>query len=202
VQDALFVHLRILWCLLEKDAVPGAPSPAVLTDFNSRFATQEDIFQQRDSQEVLVEERSVVITRIANLRRPSKYAANASRLEEFWFAYFATSCARYGLARWQPDLRDTPYSLYNATHRIVAIDSFRQAVQAGAYSYMAADPRLLGDMTMLFRIYDQFVHHRQHGRYMQEFRKPGTLITKEAKSAAYAGRSRVSAYLLQYMYSS
>jgi hypothetical protein len=178
--------------LLSKDSIPPLPSPATLAAFHSRFATQEDILECRDSQNLLVDERTVIFVRTSSLLKPVKYAADAARLEEFWYAYFATYCARFGVTLWRPDLRDTPYSMYNAILRIIVIDTFRQAVLAGAYRYKGADPDLMSNMLMLFRMYDNFVHHRQRNRFLIEMKNPGALLAQEAKGAAYAGRDRVS----------
>ncbi|KNZ52066.1 hypothetical protein VP01_3705g1 [Puccinia sorghi] len=44
-QDALYVHIKIIWNLLEQKSIPGPPHPNTLTEFNSRFSDAEEIAQ-------------------------------------------------------------------------------------------------------------------------------------------------------------
>ena len=42
-QDALYVHIKIIWNLLEKKAIPGPLHPSNLTEFNSCFSDEDQI---------------------------------------------------------------------------------------------------------------------------------------------------------------
>ncbi|KIY46351.1 hypothetical protein FISHEDRAFT_47424, partial [Fistulina hepatica ATCC 64428] len=200
LKEALFLHLRIMWCLLEVEALPPVPDSNVIAIFNSRFTSEEDIMQSRENGRPLVEATSVVIARAGSpLKKPGKFASDAARVEEFFLHYIAAQCAKYGLVQWCPDLRDTPYSPYNTAHRVAAIDSFRQVARSHAYSFYGAIDGQLDDLPLLFRIYDHFVHHLQQRRFSYERQKPGTVISVEARSKIYHARNRLAEKRKDYL---
>jgi hypothetical protein len=191
MQDALYLHLRILWGLLASNAIPALPPNELLVQFHSRFATDDDIILARDSSTSFIAASTVEIVRAATDRYPSKAASKARKVEEFYYKLVATLLARYGFWGWWPDLRDTPYARYNAACRVVAIHSFIQATQSHYFDFLEPDLELLEDTSMLFRMYDQFVHFRQRKRLEQELKNPGSLVPKEQLSAVYMARIRV-----------
>ncbi|WAQ90762.1 hypothetical protein PtA15_13A161 [Puccinia triticina] len=42
-RDALYVHLKLIWNLLEQKAIPGPPHPDTLREFNSHFSNAKQI---------------------------------------------------------------------------------------------------------------------------------------------------------------
>jgi hypothetical protein len=149
IKQALYLHIRILWFLLEKNAIPSTPSATELALFHSRFASEDDVLNARTSERNLIDSTAVHIARATLVKNPSRHIADARRVEEFALEYLSTFCARYGLARWVPDLRDTAYSLYNSAHRIVALDSFRQLCTMGVYDFFGLDYEHISDLSSL-----------------------------------------------------
>jgi hypothetical protein len=190
IQAALYLHLRILWLLLLPNAVPQLPSRDSLAAFKSRYTSDTQILAAREGP-TLISEASVRVARLSQLPNAGKHATDAALVEAFVIDYIATYCAKFGLTEWAPDLRDTPYSLYNSAHRIIAIDTFRQAMAARAYSHMGPNQDFLHDTALLMRVYDHFVHHFQLQRFKKEGKIPGSVALIEQLRPTYTRRGRV-----------
>jgi hypothetical protein len=197
-QEALYLHIRILWLLLERSAVPALPAQAALAAFNSRFTSEDDIFASRQGSPI-IEPASVHVARASLVQAPSKHAKDAARVEEFMLEYLRSFCAKYGLDRWCPDLRDTPYSLYNSAHRLVALDTFRQFMTIHAYAFLGPNPQYLQDLPNLTRVYDHFVFHVQLKLFKKDQKNPGSVLSADAKKSLYEPRSRASVIFLVYV---
>jgi hypothetical protein len=97
-------------------------------------------------------------------------AAQFRGIEDHIIEYIQACISKFGLLVWCPDLRQTPYALYNAACRIIALD----------------------DMVLLVKLYDHFVHYYQQSHYKKECWMPGSIRAADEASSQYKGRARVS----------
>jgi hypothetical protein len=105
--------------------------------------------------------------------------------------------ARFGLTCWCPDLRQTPYALYNAACRIIALDTFKQALVSHTYAHLKPNTTYAKDMGLLICLYDHVVHHYMYLRYKQDSRNPGSVEAADKASPQYRGRARVGILYIQ-----
>ena len=127
-----------------------------------------------------------------SIKNRSPIAVQLLVIEEHIIEYIKVQLAKFGLKSWCPDLRQTPYSVYNAACRIVAIDTFKQALVAHAYAHLAPNIAYVRNMLLIVQMYNHFVHHHQWVRYRKECRIPGSVRAAKETSPAYKGRVRVS----------
>lgn len=120
-----------------------------------------------------------------------KIAKQASLVEENMLQFIQTRLSRLGLTRWWPDLRQTPYSLYNSACRIVAIDTFKQALVSKTYIHLGAKITYAADMDVLVKLFDHFTFHVMYSRYRRNVRNPGIVEKEMEASPKYQNRGRV-----------
>lgn len=113
-------------------------------------------------------------------------------MEEHIILYIDSYIARFGLEQWCPDFKQSPYSLYNATHRLIAIDTFKQAVVSHAYASLKPNLKYVLDSDLLEKLYNHYVHYYFYRRYSREIDNPGAVLAVDEANPAYRNRKRVS----------
>jgi hypothetical protein len=121
----------------------------------------------------------------------SRVASQVRQVEEHMLEYMQASLARFGLTTWCPDLRQTAYSLYNSACRIIALDTFKQALVAHTYAHLQPNTAYVKDTSLLVKLYDHFVHHYMFMRYKKDKRNPGSVRAADDAGPQYRGRKRV-----------
>lgn len=188
------MHLRILWRMLDSRGIPSSPSPSAIVTFNQRFQSSRAVELQQASPKLLLAVSQVrgAAAAARSSTSNSKVAKMVCRMEENIISYIDNCLARFGLEEWTPDLDQTPYALYNTTHRIIAIDTFKQAAVAHAYAQLKPNLKYVQNMALLEKIYNHFVHFYFYSRYVQERDSPGSVAALDGAGPAYKGRNRVS----------
>jgi len=172
--------------------IPEDPHPEVLNIFSSHVSTQEQLFSFRESRAShLISPTLVKIGTAASVTKTGKIANQIRNVEEHMINYIHSYLARFGLVRWCPDLRQSAYSLYNSACRIVALDTFVQALVADTYAHVSPNRQLAKDLIVLAKIYDHIVHHRHFLRYQRNSRNPGCVKASDEASPTYQNRRRV-----------
>jgi hypothetical protein len=143
----------------------------------------------------LIDTSLVQVTRSYLVPGSGTIAAHSQQVEEYMLQYIQTRLASFGFTTWCPDLSQTAYSLYNSACRIVAIETFRQALVSGAYIFMGPNVSYAKNMPLLIKIYDHIVHFSQHHRYKKEARNAGSVQVKDEAGPLYRARSRVSEFI-------
>ncbi|KAJ2916074.1 hypothetical protein MD484_g4343, partial [Candolleomyces efflorescens] len=194
VQAALTLHIRILWGLTDTKALPGKPSADIIKRFDERFATTDAISNQKHSNSLLI---SVNHVRGAFFLSTTTHARNTlvntiRKMEEHIIQYIDSYLARFGLEEWRPDFAQSPYSLYNATLRIIALDTFKQALVSHAYAFLKPNLAYANDTNMLVKLYDHIVHFYFQGRYTRDARNPGAVQAVDDANSVYRNRARLA----------
>jgi hypothetical protein len=112
-------------------------------------------------------------------------------VEEHILEYIQACLAKFGLICWCPDLRQSPYSLYNCACRIIALDTFKQALVSHAYMHLKPNTAYASDMVLLTKLYNHFVYHFILSRYKTDLRNPGRVKAADTLSPQYRSRLRV-----------
>src|SRR6266545_7199970 len=102
--------------------------------------------------------------------------------------------ATFGLTSWCPDLRQTPYSLYNSACHIIALDTFKQALVSHTYATLQPNLIYATDMNLLIKLYDHFVHYYMFTRLK--------LRAADKATPHYRNRAWVSLFPLYFVKSS
>lgn len=185
------LHIRLLWGQLDAKDIAEDPPATVVTEFGRHCSTEEQLYQFRSPQSRQIIDPTLVKIGTSDIIKGGRLA-NAIRLvEEHLIHYIQAYLSRFGLLRWCPDLRQSPYSLYNSACRIVAIDTFKQAIVSHAYDHYKPKRCYIDDMELLIKIYDHLVHHFHFSRYQREVRKPGSVRATDDASPSYHSRKRV-----------
>ena len=119
----------------------------------------------------------------------SHIASQLRQIEEHIIDYIQSSLARFGFVMWCPDLRQTPYALYNAACRIIALDTFKQALVSHSYAHLAPNLSYVKNMVLLVKMYDHFVHHYLYNRYKKECHTPGSVRARDEANPGYHRRN-------------
>ena len=189
-QTAISLHIRILWKLLDAKAVPQDPPAELLRLFSAHFSSEAELFVSRDTGPELIP-RHLVLVGTAMSTAKGRIAAQARLVEEHMLDYIQACLSRFGLQRWCPDLRQSAYSLYNSACRIIAIDTFKQALISHAYIHLSPNILYASNMDILIKLYDHFVFHYLLLRYRREGRQPGSVRKELQSNPQYQGRIRV-----------
>ncbi|KAF6754953.1 hypothetical protein DFP72DRAFT_1123544, partial [Ephemerocybe angulata] len=200
LKDAMIFHIRLLWHLLDAKAIPGDPPQTNLELFLDQFKSKAAVFARRGSSHLLVSVKKITgASRLATYKSRSKIVLHARKMEENLVLYIDSNIARFGLVKWAPDFRQSPYSAYNSACRIIAIDTFRQAVVSHAYASYKPNIAYAEDMDLLIRLYDHVVHHFFYGRYTREVHNPGSVQVADEQNTVYKSRSRLAESRLNFM---
>ncbi|KAA1122262.1 hypothetical protein PGTUg99_035798 [Puccinia graminis f. sp. tritici] len=86
-RDALYVHIKLLWNLLEQKTIPGPPHPDTLKEFTARFSNAEEIGKTAEdvAGAALIPVKDVVTLKDLKLGR-KKVGKGLVNLEEFFAA--------------------------------------------------------------------------------------------------------------------
>lgn len=198
MQRAFYVHLRLLWGLLSRTAVPSPPEPSMIATFEQRFGTWDEIVQARNKYRQPITNVDM-ISRINKLRgdpaNPSTIAKQVQRVPETALRYILGLLSQFGLSAWRPNFTESPYSSYNSAHRFIAIDTFRQAVLASAYKSMGVETIYLDNVWLQTLAHDHFVCNVICKVYTREKKYPGITELTAKRDAQLARRRTVSGAL-------
>ncbi|KAF6756056.1 hypothetical protein DFP72DRAFT_810678 [Ephemerocybe angulata] len=192
-KDALMLHVRIIWRLLTRKSIPIDPSPTVLEEFNKRFQSSTTVNVHRHSNILLIaiaKVRGAAST--ANSQLNSRIVRQARGMEEHIVQYIDSRIASYGLEEWAVDFNQSPYSAYNSAMRIIALDTFKQAVISHAYASLKPNLKYAEDTGMTTRLYDHIVHHYFFRRYTREKVNPGVVNATDNAGPTYQNRIRLA----------
>ncbi|KZV99785.1 hypothetical protein EXIGLDRAFT_831179 [Exidia glandulosa HHB12029] len=194
---AFYLHIRVIWGIIEVTDIPEPPDTDTLETFNQRFNSMDQIIDARNKLADVPPPNNDMISRIqelrANFSSNSRNAKQASRLSDVILGYVFALIMHFRLRRFKPDFRQSPSSTYNLVHRLIAIDTWRQALAAGAYDGIPGiDKSFIDDFLLWTRAADHFINHYIRKIYEREQRYPG--IMKEiATRDAERGRQRALA---------
>lgn len=191
LQNALKLHVRLLWGLYDPKQPPPNPDAETLQVFATRFRDEPSLMKARDGRPLVAPSLVQVCTSLSITDR-GQVAAQLRGIEEHIIEYVRACISKFGLLIWCPDLHQTPYALYNTACHIIALDTFKQALVSHAYAFLAPNLSYAHDMVLLVKLYDHFVHHYQQSRYKKECRIPGSIRAADEASPQYKGRARVS----------
>ncbi|KNZ52067.1 hypothetical protein VP01_3704g1 [Puccinia sorghi] len=192
-RDALYVHIKIIWNLLEQKSIPGPPHPNTLTEFNSRFSDAEEIAQIVENVQgaPLVPVKEIISLKALHLGQ-RKIGLGIVNLDNFFVENTQATLARLGLRLWGPDLDDSPTYLFNEACRQAALKSFWQAAAGGAYTYMNINSKYAKDLKLLIPAYNHYVHFLQKNRYKREKKEIGKFRADEERKVIAQARDQVS----------
>lgn len=190
-----FAHIATLMELQDKDSVPEDPSEQDLKDFNGLHGHNRQIISvlNEGMPKLNTRMKEVNAQRLASMQARSRMAQRSRKLDESHLRMILAMMAIYGLDKWRPDLRShTTRSLWNAAHRIIAIQSFQQCCLAGAYQ--ASNPAFMfvQNDEVLTKWYDHYVFFYKKGHWDKEKAKPGSVASISAREAARERRRNVS----------
>jgi hypothetical protein len=191
MQEAFLFHIWVLWGLVDPKTVPYDPPADVLSTFSLRFKNDDQLQQQR-SMEPLIRPQTVAINVWDDASVRGRNMMTFEEFDEGLLGHMKSTMARFGLTRFCPDLRESPRSLYNKAHRIVAVESFKQGLIGCMYATFNANSHWASRTEDLVKIYDHHVHYFLRERYRLEKRKAGGNIVRDAKNAKMQGRGQVS----------
>ncbi|KAJ3504915.1 hypothetical protein NMY22_g17763 [Coprinellus aureogranulatus] len=194
LREMIHLQLRAMWGLPTADSVPCDPNPDVLTKFNNDFDANMNIMEHlRDGRPFMIDPTLVRLNPVEIIKDGGRVENAMLKVEQSFLEFTRATIARFGLASWGPDLRQSAYSHYNNTNRAIAIETIKQALMTGAYK--AVFPKLNGryasNTGLIIQIYDHFVFHVYRSRYRSEIKKPGSAKKARNRGKGYKGRERL-----------
>jgi hypothetical protein len=184
VQQALQLHVHILWGLIEANTVPPTPQVDQIAVFNAHFsntATEEDLRQASDGDTSLIAPSLIQIGFAISPVTHKRIAWNIKNVEESILHITQHFISKFSLAHWCPDLNQSPYSIYNNACCLIALETFKQAMIAHAYDHLQLSQKFIKDTTLTIKLYDHFVHHHMYEIFKKEICNPGSVkATSEA----------------------
>ncbi|MBW0462826.1 hypothetical protein O181_002541 [Austropuccinia psidii MF-1] len=133
VKEALFVHIKVLWGVVEQNAVPTAPEEETLVQFYRKFSSEDDIANVvRDSSAPNLVDEDAIITLAREKIQKRRLGRGIANLSKSYDAFIRGALERLGITIWCPNLSHNQDDLYNVACRIVAVTTFQQISVAGA----------------------------------------------------------------------
>ncbi|KAF5348752.1 hypothetical protein D9757_014136 [Collybiopsis confluens] len=179
LQRALHLHICILWRLFSQHDVPPPVGGSLLNDFQQRFQTSDHVQSFVDGLVSAVNPASQAAVAAASSvqqaahQGTSQIAKETKRVEEAHLLAMFGAVARAGLPRWAPDVFGTPESMYNATHGLLALSTFKNVAASFGYTFLAVDLSYLQNHTFLTKLYRSFVFGHMAEKARQEGKAPG-----------------------------
>lgn len=189
----MLLHIRILWDLLDSKSIPYDPPRHIIDSFSAKFGSKAQV-EALDIQRAhpLVDAESVQLPTSVVEKTGSRIVANHSKVNTSILSYMKACIARFGFTLWRPDLRQNADSLYNSALRIIAIETFQQALVSNVYGLaFKINTVYAADVSLLIKIYNHFVFHYFAGRYRRDSKNPGSVVRMDKKSGPYKLRSDV-----------
>ena len=196
LKAALILHIWLLWALIDSKDTPRHPSDNILKVFESRFKDKAAVNEAHSNGQPLVSPDIVEVCTSVSISDRSHIAGQLLAIEEHIIEYIKVQLAKFGFETWCPDLCQTPYFIYNAACQIIAINTFKQALIAHAYTHLALNLAYIKDMLLIVQMYNHFVHHYQWVRYRKECCTPGSVRATEEAGPVYKRRVGVSSFSL------
>ncbi|KNZ56632.1 hypothetical protein VP01_2360g4 [Puccinia sorghi] len=130
LQNALYVHIKVLWGLIAQGFIPVPPSEEQLRSFYQRFQSTEEIQSTINRCPLLL-----AIYAIQTLKKACescmKVRKHMIHLSDFNICYVQSSLSKQGLAVWVPNLDEQANSLYNVAHNMATLKTFCECVAGG-----------------------------------------------------------------------
>lgn len=190
LQKAMIMHIRLLSGWVKASDVPLDPPDQVLAEFQKQVAHEEDLQVCRHGSPVFPPSL-VQVGRVLAVGDRGHISRFLQTVSDHILEYIQMCLAKFGLLQWCPDLRQSPDSLYNQACRIIALDTFKQALVAHVYDSLQPDKRYISKTEFLAKIYNHFVHFYLHELYKKDARVPGSVQAAEGVSPVYRNRARV-----------
>ena len=165
------------------------PSDQILATFASCFSTEASLYECREGP-MHIAPTLVQIRSLVSITDHGQIATQILLVEEHILEYMQACLARFGLMLWCPDLHQTPYALYNVACRVIALDTFKQALVSHTYAHLKLNMTYAWEMEWLIHLYD---HHYMYLQYQRDSRNPGCVTAADKASPRYRGCARVCA---------
>ncbi|KAA1127018.1 hypothetical protein PGTUg99_003187 [Puccinia graminis f. sp. tritici] len=175
MQECLYVHIRLLWGLVETSSVPPQANKEHIRSFCTKFSTVDQVQRHfEDSHAAHLIARSDILTLKDARAGKIKVGQNLIHIDDGHIVYIHANLAKLGIRCWGPNLDEGPESLFNSACRIAALTGFQQIAIAGAYNFLNFDHKYKDDMLLFIRAYNHYVHHVLAQKYHAECKKPGS----------------------------
>ncbi|KAF6760965.1 hypothetical protein DFP72DRAFT_1092464, partial [Ephemerocybe angulata] len=165
VKVAFLTHIRLIGGLPEATSVLKVPDAKILKNFRENFANEDSLTSQQNGGELLIPDSSVKVYSYGPATQDDRRRTRTQigQVEEHAVEYIRIELARFGLPIWGPNFLESPYSLYNSACRIVALDTFKQALKTGAYDFLDLKRKInlrkyATRLDLLIKIYDHIIH--------------------------------------------
>jgi hypothetical protein len=189
------LHICILWGLLDPKDIPGDPPADVIKQFSLHCSSEEQLYSFRNPRSCeLISPTLIKLGTSASVTKHGKLATQVCLVEEHMIQCIQSYLAQFGLLRWWPDLRQSAYSLFNSACRIVAIDTFKQALVVHTYAHVQPNKFYVNDVSLLVKLYDHIVHHYHFMHYQWESRNPGCVKAADDANPTYHGHKQVGSF--------
>lgn len=194
-QDNMYTHFCLLTGCSVSDDILQDPSLSILSRFHSHFSKEEDIYAACNGSP-LISKFQVKVQPYIPQNEQSTQSRNLvclSMVEESVANFMAVKMSQIGVEEWTPNYNEPPSLLYNTAMSLVFIDTFHQAVVAGAYDYVANLhwKKHMTDMDLLVTIYEHIVFHHFFKLWKIEQQSPGMAGLAKQCQAMYAIKQKV-----------
>ncbi|KAA1079500.1 hypothetical protein PGT21_013504 [Puccinia graminis f. sp. tritici] len=174
-KECLYVHIRLLWGLVETSSVPPQANEEHIRSFCTKFSTLDQVQRHfEDSHAAHLIARSDILTLKDARAGKIKVGQNLIHINDGHIVYIHANLAKLVIRCWGPNLDEGPESLFNSACWIAALTGFQQIAIAGAYNFLNFDHKYKDDMLLFIRAYNHYVHHVLAQKYHAECKKPGS----------------------------
>ncbi|MBW0560292.1 hypothetical protein O181_100007, partial [Austropuccinia psidii MF-1] len=125
-KDALYTHIKLLWGMIKKEAIPTIPNPTQLSIFSQLFSNPEQVESAITNDAPPLVPLDTIETLRGLQGQRTKVGKHFLNLSNFLIWYMQVSLSKLGIIRWAPNVFEQPDSLYNEACRISALKTFRQ----------------------------------------------------------------------------
>ncbi|KAG0151004.1 hypothetical protein CROQUDRAFT_87474 [Cronartium quercuum f. sp. fusiforme G11] len=136
-KNCLFIHICLLWGLIEQSSVPALPPPTIITKFENQFSSIKQILDlDINSSAPEIISQADVQTLWDGRSEKIKTSCGLLHIPEDLIWYVHAHFAKLGIQCWGPNLAKGPKSLFNSSMHIAALSTFRMFASHGAYNFL------------------------------------------------------------------
>ncbi|KAG0149329.1 hypothetical protein CROQUDRAFT_89135 [Cronartium quercuum f. sp. fusiforme G11] len=136
-KNCLFIHIHLLWGLIEQSSIPALPPPTIISEFENQFSSIKQILDLDISSSALeIISQADVQTLWDGRSEKIKMSRGLLHIPEDLIWYVHVHFVKLGIRCWGPNLAEGPESLFNSSMCIAALSTFRMFASHGAYDFL------------------------------------------------------------------
>ncbi|KAH8930570.1 hypothetical protein BT69DRAFT_1188212, partial [Atractiella rhizophila] len=170
--------------------------------FSENVSTVEDIFSvARGQRNASISAANVAFRTPSELRIDPQFRGKMvlpalMKIPDSDFAFVKDTPSQFGFRKFNPNLREQPFSVHNSAHRFIFLTIMKALIAGNAFFALAPNRDILGNHSFLLAAYHSFVHTCLTHVFFKEQAAAGSIAADVAADTIRKRRNQVRSLLL------